>query len=344
MDKYSPGILIFLLFALLVEAGCRKADTSCLSAEGNFQLGVAPAGFPDIPFPEGNEFTVARWELGKKLFYDPVLSIDSSLSCGSCHKLSLAFSDDRAFSPGVEGRPGKRNAPSLANVAYHPYFLREGGVPTLEMQILVPIQEENEFAHNIVDISAELVADSEYVQMSRAAYGRDPDPFVITRALSTFERSLVSGGSAYDAWLGGCDDALSAAEERGRALFFSERAQCSQCHGGINFTNYAFENNGLYANYADEGRMHLTGDSADLARFKVPSLRNVFLTGPYMHDGSMATLQEVVLHYNAGGAAHPNKSVLVRPLGLTDRELEDLVAFLGALTDWDFVSNPVFAE
>ncbi|MFZ2900084.1 MAG: cytochrome c peroxidase [Saprospiraceae bacterium] len=296
----------------------------------------APDGFPDPIFPEGNELTEARWLLGKKLFFDPVLSRDSSISCASCHLPAFAFSDTTAFSPGVGGAPGTRNSPSLANVAYHPYFMREGGVPTLEMQILVPIQEHNEFDFNILLIAERLQRDSLYRAMSQAAYDREPDHFVITRAIACFERTLLSGGSAYDR------DELSPAAERGRQLFFGEKTQCSQCHGGFNFTHYTFENNGLYEAYADPGRFRLTGLEEDRALFKVPSLRNVALTAPYMHDGSFRSLTEVIAHYNSGGAAHPHKNPLVRPLGLSPQERADLVAFLESLTDEAFVNNPLF--
>lgn len=297
---------------------------------------VVPEGFPDPVFPEGNELTEARWLLGKKLFFDPVLSRDSSISCASCHLPAFAFSDTTAFSPGVGGAPGVRNSPSLANVAYHPYLLREGGVPTLEMQILVPIQEHNEFDFNILLIAERMQRDSLYRAMSQAAYSREPDHYVITRAIACFERTLLSGDSAFDR------DDLSPAAERGRQLFFGEKTQCSQCHGGFNFTHYAFENNGLYEEYADPGRFRLTGKEEDRALFKVPSLRNVALTAPYMHDGSLRSLEEVVAHYNGGGAAHPNKSPLIKPLGLSEQERDDLVAFLQSLTDEAFVNNPLF--
>lgn len=304
-----------------------------------------PAGFPEMEFPEGNEFTMARWELGKKLFYDPVLSVDSSLSCASCHKQELAFADDVAFSDGVMGRAGTRNSPSLANIGYHPYFTREGGVQTLEMQILVPIQEHNEFAFNIVYIAERLNRDSVYVQMSREAYGRVPDPFVITRSIACFERSLISGNSAYDRYeFQEEKKALGKDEKAGMDLFFSEKAACGSCHDGFNFTNYAFENNGLYQSYPDPGRFRLTGDPADSARFKVPSLRNVALTAPYMHDGSLEDLEAVIDHYQAGGKGHLNQSKQVRPFSLTEKEKRQLIAFLSSLTDLTFITNEHFEQ
>lgn len=305
---------------------------------------AVPIGFPVPVFPEGNELTPERWKLGKRLFFDPVLSSDSTVSCASCHLPEHAFTDGKKFSEGVEGRLGTRNAPTLANVAYHPYYTREGGVPTLEMQILVPIQEHVEFDFNILLIAERLNLDSSYVQQSHKAYDREPDAFVITRSIGCFERTILSGGSRYDDFLNGKNSALTATEKRGKDLFFSEKLACSQCHGGFNFTNYAFENNGLYKDYPDPGRFRLTGDEADRALFKVPTLRNVGVTAPYMHDGSLPTLEAVVEHYNSGGKDHPHKSQLIKHLNLTTKEKTDLIAFLKALTDDDFLNNPKFRE
>ncbi len=325
------------LLSLLLIAACTPPAVNPPS------LMEIPAGFPEMVFPEGNEFTQARWELGKKLFYDPVLSLDSSLSCGSCHKQQQAFADDVAFSDGVLGRAGVRNSPSLANIGYHPYFTREGGLKTLEMQILVPIQEHNEFGFNIVLIADRLKRDSLYVQMSREAYDREPDPFVITRAISTFERSLISGKSAYDRFAFQEDErALNREEKAGMELFFSEKLACASCHSGFNFSNYAFENNGLYEHYPDPGRFRLTGDPADSARFKVPSLRNIALTAPYMHDGSLESLEAVIDHYQSGGKAHPQKSEKIQPFSLSEKEKQQLIAFLHSLTDFEFIDNELF--
>ena len=197
------------------------------------------------------------------------MSVDSSISCASCHKPALGFSDNRAFSPGVENRPGTRNSPPLFNVGYHPYFTREGGVPTLEMQVLVPLQEHNEFDFNIVLLAERLEQDSVYVRMAQEAYGREPDAFVITRALACFERSLISGYSRFDQYQHyHMEDALNESELKGMELFFSEKTNCSGCHSDFNFSNYAFENNGLYEEYEDIGRMRLSGEEADRALFQ----------------------------------------------------------------------------
>ncbi|MBK6622801.1 MAG: cytochrome-c peroxidase [Saprospirales bacterium] len=331
------------LYFLLVAA----SFLSCEKEPGEIPaepLLVVPLGFPEPSFPEGNELTPERWTLGKRLFFDPVLSSDGTVSCASCHLPAQAFSDTKAFSPGVEGRPGLRNAPTLANVAYHPYYTREGGVPTLEMQVLVPIQEHNEFDFNILLVADRLNQDSTYVRASWEAYGRAPDAFVITRSIACFERTLLSGNAPYDRYASGISHALSDAGRRGMDLFFSEKLACSECHGGFNFTNYAFENNGLYETYADPGRFRLTGLETDRARFKTPTLRNVALTAPYMHDGSLATLDAVIEHYDSGGKAHPQCSPLIKPLGLSPQEKADLLRFLEALTDREFIQNPKFKE
>ncbi len=335
-------IHILLVATMLLVFACKKESNNAPAITTGNGIDV-PEGFPPIPFPADNEYSLRRWELGKRLFYDPILSSDSTLSCASCHKAAIAFSDDVAFSTGVKERAGTRNSPTLTNVAYQPYFTREGGVPTLEMQVLVPIQEHNEFDFNIVLIGERLMQNKEYVAMSWEAYNRPPDYFVITRALAMFERSLISGNSAYDRYYFQKNaGALTADEMKGMELFFSPKANCSECHGGFNFSNYAFSNNGLYETYADIGRKRLTNNDADLALFKVPTLRNIALTAPYMHDGSVKTLEEVIEHYNNGGKNHPQKNKLITPLQLTQTEKTQLVAFLKSLTDYDFVNNKKF--
>lgn len=329
-------------FLLVILTSCQEESHKINSLPNLMDI---PPGFPDVVFPADNAFTEDRWALGKKLFFDPIMSVDSSISCASCHDPRMAFADDEAVSPGVEGRKGVRNSPSLANVAYHPYFMREGGVPTLEMQVLVPVQEHEEFDFNIVLLSERLRKDSVYMGLAHLAYGRDPDPFVITRAIACFERSLLSGNSRFDQLnYQHQADALSAEELRGMNLFFSDKTSCSSCHGGFNFTNYSFRNNGLYQEYADEGRQILTREERDNGKFKVPGLRNVALTAPYMHDGSLMTLMEVIEHYQSGGFDHQSKDSLIRPLDLTEQEMRELEAFLLTLTDRQFINNPYFSE
>lgn len=295
-------------------------------------------------FPDDNLFNRDRWELGKKLFYSQALSRDESINCAHCHDQSKAFSDGKIVSDGVDGLLGFRNSSSLANVGYHPYFTREGGVPTLELQIAVPIQEHAEFDFSIPLIVERLGTDSEILQMSLDAYDREFDAFVLTRALATFERSFISGSSLYDKVNTGIPGyELSDSEKRGFDLFRGE-AQCISCHAGFNFTQYAFENNGLYLNYADSGRYRLTLNQSDIGKFKVPSLRNIELTAPYMHDGSFSTLEEVVNHYSEGINPHENLSASLENLYLSPQQKEDLVSFLKTLTDIEFISNKKFRE
>ncbi|MEN8858692.1 MAG: cytochrome c peroxidase [Flavobacteriaceae bacterium] len=326
MKKKGVGISIILVTffsCLLVKKGSFKKEEFL---------------FPRMNFEESNQHSQVREELGKKIFFDPILSIDSSMSCASCHKPNFAFSDTVKFSPGVFGRAGIRNTPSLMNIGYHPYFLREGSVPTIEMQALIPIQEKNEFAHNIVDIANQIKDDVEYTKLSQLAYDRELDHYVITRALGVFQRTLISNNSKFDKYIAG-KIKLSKQEKKGMDIFFG-KGNCSTCHGGYNFTSYKLTNNGLYEKYEDIGRMRATKDSNDLAVFKTPSLRNVSITYPYMHDGSINSLSEVIFHYNEGGEAHKNKDALIEPLSLTKSEMNNLELFLNCLTDEKYI-NPL---
>lgn len=337
----TPGRVRYVFIMMVVMLGALSCQKDPLVKMDTDKRMYIPPGFPAMTFPEGNEFTQERWELGKQLFFDPILSNTYSISCALCHLPQFAFSDTAAFSIGENNLLGRSNAPSLTNIGYHPYFTRAGGVPTLEMQVLVPIQEHDEFNSNIVDLAERLKKIPDYVRQAQSAYNREPDPFVITRAIANFERSLISGNSNYDkSEFQGMQGVLNENERRGMELFFSSKTNCSACHSGFNFSNYEFENNGLYKHYADSGRFRLTRLEEDRAKFKVPSLRNVEVTGPYMHDGSLKTLKEVVVHYNNGGKSHKNKnSNLIKPLGLTLKEQEDIIAFLKSLTDTEFLNN-----
>ncbi len=332
------NIYIFSLFAILLSCGIIRQNKD--GEVSTYELEI-PKGFPVPIMPEGNELTQERVDLGRMLFYDPILSIDSSISCASCHDQALAFADNRPISPGVEGRLAMRNAPTLANVAYNPTLLFDGHLETLEMQILVPIGEHVEMAFNIVEIAKLLRKDSTYVRMSYAAYNRRPDAFVITRAISAFERTLISGNSKYDQQVYQGKNVMNKSEKRGMNLFFNE-LNCVECHSGFNFTNYTTTNNGLYEVYADSGRQRVTKLESDRAMFKVPTLRNIELTGPYMHDGSIATLEEVIAHYKTGGIAHKNKSELLKPFTLSKEQTTDLIKFLNCLTDKEFLKKKEF--
>ena len=328
MNKW---LLIFLTL-LFISCGKERANQNEI-----FQLDI-PQGFPDPIIPEDNYLTYERIELGKRLFYDPILSKDGTISCESCHKQEFAFADNVTISPGVEGRLGFRNSMSLANMAYQDALMREGGVPTLEMQVLVPIQDHNEMDYNILSVAEKLNLDSTYINASIRAYNRIPDAFVITRALASFQRTMLSGDSDYDRNL------LNEKEENGKELFFSDELACSSCHGTFLFTNQAIENNGLYEVYEDSGKYRLTHLQDDIGKFKVPSLRNIEITAPYMHNGSISTLEEVIEHYASGGKNHFNKSELITGFNITDDEKDNLIRFLKSLTDNNFTNNTFFEE
>lgn len=325
----------YLLFCCLL-FGCAKENPELQNENVGLKV---PPGFPEMIFPESNPYSAYSIELGRRLFHDVRLSDDNALSCASCHQTQFAFATQDVTNMGSSGEPGTRNAPSLGNVGYHPYFTREGGVPTLEMQILVPIQEHNEFNSNIVSIVEELANDNEYQRLSQEAYGQDLTPFVLTRSIANFERTLISGESKYDRFINGDASAFNSDELAGFELFNSEELQCASCHSGFNFSNYEVVNNGLYVNYPDPGLARLSALESDSGKFKVASLRNVGLTPPYMHDGSVNSLEEVIEHYAAGGAGHTQQDGRIQGFELNSTEKERLMAFLHSLTDYSFCQN-----
>lgn len=297
-----------------------------------------PPGFPALHIPAGSEPSTLRIEIGRILFYDKRLSASNQVSCGSCHTLSKAFTDGKVLPIGLSGITGKRNVPSLTNVGFQPYFLFEGGVPTLETQALVPLHDSLEMGMNMMDAIRKLNEDEYLMALAKRAYGRDSiDPWVVTRSLAIFQRMFISADSYFDRYSGGQKDALSKSAQRGMDLFFSERTQCSSCHGGPFFTDFGFYNIGLQSD--DPGRYRVTHLPADSGKFKTPTLRNIALTSPYMHSGNLNTLWDVLEYYNRGGDVSANKDPRIRPLGLNEIELNDLKEFLDGLTDSNFVKD-----
>ena len=317
---------------LVLAAGCQRDTDGVPGPTSPFPLQVPP-GHPVPPMNEEVPLTTESVQLGKALFFEPGLSRGGEVSCGSCHFPARAFSDTVAISLGVQGRPGRRNSPTLANVAHHPAFFKDGGVPTLEMQVLAPIHDPVEMDFDIHEAALLLKDEEPYRSLSRKAFGRDLDAGVITRAIANYERTLLSGWSRYDRFLQGDVYALSQAEQRGLQVFNGPEANCSACHNGFDLSDRSYRNIGLYAVYEDEGRGRITLDPADDGKFMVPTLRNIALTAPYMHDGSMTTLDEVIHHFMSGGVGHPNQSPAVRPFTLSSQERSDLLEFLGSLTD-----------
>jgi cytochrome c peroxidase len=326
--------------------------------------------------------TWPKVELGRHLFYDLRLSSNGTASCATCHRQELAFTDGRAAAVGSTGQTHTRGSMSLANVAYattltwsHPYLT------DLERQAALPIFGEDPVElgwTSEIELEERLASIPEYPALFVAAFPADPEPVSArnaTQALAAFERTLISGRSPYDRWAYDADEsALSDSAQRGFELFYSERLECFHCHVGFNlsdqvsysgraFPEAPFHNTGLY-NIDGQGAFpaqstgiyELTQQAADMGKFKAPSLRNVAVTAPYMHDGSIASLSEVLDHYAAGGrtiTAGPNAGVgsdsplrsnLIRGFELSERERADVIAFLEALTDESFLTNPAFSD
>ena len=335
---FSVASIIFLIVAVFGISGCSEDESI------SYRLDL-PAGFSQPEIPAENQLTKARIELGRKLFYEPLLSLDSTISCSSCHLQEKAFTDGLAISIGVNNALGMRNAPTLANIGYSNSFFHDGGVETLELQSQQPIFSVEEMNFSIAGFLDRIVDNPDYKTIFREAYNRQPDAYGISRAIASFERTLISGNSRFDQYYYQNDlSALSEAEKRGFNIFMSAENDCESCHQLPLFTNFEFENIGLYETYSDSGRARITHLTEDRGKFKVPTLRNIEKTGPYMHDGSLQSLEGVVNHFDAGGTGHPNQSSKVKPLGLTSQEKSDLVAFLLSLTDQSFLNNPELSE
>ena len=283
-----------------------------------------------VPAPEDNAITPEKIALGRRLFFDRRLSGDSKTACVTCHQPARAFTDGRRLPRGAFGRPGRRNAPSLFNRAYGETFFWDGRAATLEDQALAALAGDTDLALSGDKASTRLATDATYVAEFQAAFGGGPSADRMAQALATFVRAQLAGSSAVDRFVEGDLQALSLAARRGRDLF-SGKARCDRCHSGPLFADEAFHNTGVGWR-GDRGRVEVTSRPEDRGRFKTPSLRNVALTAPYMHDGSFATLEAVIKFYDRGGRPNPNLDQDVRPLGLTPAERRDLGAFLRALT------------
>jgi cytochrome c peroxidase len=304
-------------------------------------------GFPAGPItasaPVDNALTEGRAQLGKRLFFEPRLSRTGDIACATCHLQEHAFAQETAVSVGVDGRAGTRNAPGLANLAWNDSLFRDGRVRTLEELTGNPIESPDEMDSPLADVVARLTEDVGYTQAFSEAYGDGPSELSLRRALASFVRTLVSGDTPYDRFLHGDEQALAPPARHGLELF-SGKGGCFRCHPPGALTNDGFFNNGSYVDGGDPGRRAITDRTADLGKFKVPGLRNVDVTAPYMHDGSLPTLEDVVEQYSRGGRGGPNTDALIAPLDLTAEERADLVAFLRALTDQAFVRDPRYRQ
>jgi cytochrome c peroxidase len=370
-------IAAFLLFSLI--------NLHTISGEpndsGDYEWHL-PKGFPKPFVPADNPMTAAKVELGRYLFYDTRMSVNGKESCASCHKQELAFTDGRAAAQGATGELHSRSAMSLVNVAYSGALTWSNPeMKSLEKQALVPM-----FGDHPIELGLRegdgflpmLRSDTKYRSLFERAFPGDADPFTVanvTKALASFERSVISGSSPYDRYhYAGDDNAISESAKRGEILFFNQHLSCFRCHGGFAFSDATvsernagrhneFHNTGLYnvsglLSYPapNLGIYEFTKEPADVGKFKAPTLRNIALTAPYMHDGSIPTLEGVLDHYAAGGRRiisgpntgngreNPNKDPLIGGFQLSEQDRSDLIAFLNCLTDEAVIHDPRFAN
>lgn len=335
-----------------------------------------PQGFPRPKVPTDNPMSDEKVELGRRLFYDKRLSGNQTQSCASCHKQERAFADERAVGLGSTGELHTRGPMSLANVGYNATLTwGHPGMLALERQAQVPIFGDTPIElgmRSIGDLEARLRAVPEYVPLFAAAYPNDPQPITllhVQQALGVFQRTMISGDSPYDRYLHGDTSALSEAAKRGMIFVTTNedhRFECNHCHGGFAFTDQAvyegmpdlgarppFHQTGLYdidgqGGYPapNRGAFEISLDPKDMGMFKAPTLRNIALTAPYMHDGSLQTLSDVIDHYAKGGRARNQGRTdpLLQPFTITDQEKADIIAFLEALTDPTFLTDPRFSD
>jgi len=330
-------------------------------------------GLPPVAFPLDNPQTPSKIALGRKLYYDPVLSVDNTVACATCHDPARGFTDGRQFARGVGNQEATRNAPTVLNAAFFASLFWDGRSPSLEKQVEDPVQNPKEMGNTLAAVERKLNQNAAYRREFEKVFGPGPITFAnVARAIASFERTLASGGSPFDRFhYGGDASALTPAAQRGLQVFLSKnKGNCASCHGIDNsypqfpfpedsggvgkkkrfvtaaaigneeklafFSDGKFHNTGVGAdqqgNYKDLGRYLLTHKEQDKGAFKTPSLRNVALTAPYMHDGSMKTLKDVIDFYVRGGNPNPHQDPLIHPLQLTEQERSDLLEFLQSLT------------
>ena len=328
--------LVAAIILLIAIAGCGSVEST---PDDPVALSLdVPATFDPVPMPELNPVTAAKVALGERLFFDTILSRDRTVSCASCHDPDHAFADPRPLSLGVDNRVGIRNSMSLVNVAYQDLLFWDGGALSLENQALAPIEDDREMDAELDTLLARLNAEPSYSMEFQDVFGGPASIATMTQALASFQRTIRTVDSRFDRYLDGATSELTDREIRGLQVF-NGKAGCADCHAGVLLTTQEFANNGLSPAGSDSGRARITLNPDDFGRFKVPSLRNVSLTAPYMHDGRFRSLEEVVTHYNTGGSGVRGQDDRIHPLDLSQSEMSDLIAFLNALTDESIVAG-----
>lgn len=318
--------------------------------QSSFPGFVIPTHFPTPVYSGGsnNPITKEGFELGRRIFYDPITSKDSTISCGTCHQSFAAFANlDHATSHGFDGLFGTRNAPPIQNTAWMTSFMWDGGINHIEVMPLAPLTNPVEHNESIQNILVKLNRQSSYRTQFQQAFKTSPiTDQQMLYALAQFMTMMVSSNSKYDKYLKGNTGALSIDEIEGMQLFDEK---CSACHSGVLTTDGSYRNNGLTAKGNETGRMLITLEESDRNKFKVPSLRNVALSRPYMHDGRFNTLEKVLDHYSDGVIDSPTLDPILKQNGnlgipLTNDEKQKLILFLQTLTDYSFVNNPLFQQ
>jgi cytochrome c peroxidase len=305
---------------------------------GSTAWAVVYEPLPGMPYPVDNPPTPEKEKLGSILFFDPKLSGDNKISCSTCHLPDKSWVDHKPRSIGFEGKELRRNSPTIINSGYNSSQFWDGRASSLEEQSLMPIQDPAEMNQSLPELIKKLSAIPEYLSMFKAAFGdSEITAERISKAIATFERSLVTKETIYDLYWKGDKSAISSSALRGMNLFFG-KAKCSICHNGPRFTDEQFHNIGVSAPQTtdeDIGRKKVTGEQFHLRAFKTPGLLYISKTAPYMHDGSLSTLEEVVEFYDLGGKDDPVKSPFISPIGLTPIEKKDLVEFMKTLSNKD---------
>ncbi|MED0670951.1 cytochrome-c peroxidase [Aneurinibacillus aneurinilyticus] len=299
-----------------------KEDAELQALLAKFQ----PLG--EMPVPADNPMSANKVELGKKLYFDPRLSGNNKTSCMSCHVPGAGYGDNLPTFVGFEGFKGARNSPTIINAGYYTSNFWDGRAASLEEQALGPIQSEAEMNQNLDVLVKELKSVPAYVDEFKAVFNDEINAKNIAKALATFERTIVINDTKFDRFLKGDKGALTEQQIEGMKLF-AGKANCMSCHAGPTLSDQSFHNIGIEG---DDGRYGVTKQEADKGKFRTPALRGIAHTAPYMHDGSIKTLREVIEYYNKGGGAHPNKDPLMQPINLNDQEIDALVAFLEALS------------
>ena len=344
--------LFLILFGVL---SCKKDQVSIESVYNptpfNLEIPSFATNYLGNPvIPENNPLTAEGIRLGRKLFYEKLLSDDESMSCASCHLQVNSFGDPNPFSQGTNGAFGDRNAMNLINLAWSPSLFWDGRSPNLESQAHDPVTNPVEMRNDWPTVVSRLQSDSEYPELFFEAFGTNViDSLLVTKAIAQFERSMLSFNSPFDKFFfGGDTSMLNVSQKNGYDLFFGD-AECIHCHLGPLLTDNTFRNNGLDINHSDLGLGGVTGIASDNGKFKVPTLRNIAQSAPYMHDGRFASLQDVIEFYNSGvQSASPNLDTemdhFTTGLNLTQQQKNDLLNFLLSFTDDEFITNDSFSD